>query len=254
MCGANVKKLENEVFVCVDCETTGLDLVADEIIEVAVNKFTLKDLLHSYETLVDPQKTIPPESTKIHHITEEMVKGKPFIHHVLPELLELIGSHIIVGHGIKFDIEMVAKSADRAGIKHRIRENRSIDTLRLARLYGGSPVNSLEELRKHFNIPQEGAHRAMSDVIVNIDVFRHLCREYKYVQDVFEVLSRPIQMKIMPLGKHKGRLLKELPLDYLIWAANKDFDQDLLFSLRSEIKRRKKGNSFAQASNPFNAL
>jgi DNA polymerase-3 subunit epsilon len=249
-----MRKLEHEIFVCIDCETTGLDLVSDEIIEVAVNKFTLKESLEEYESLIDPQKSIPAESIKIHNISEEMVKGKPFIKDVLPELLEFIGSHVVVGHGIKFDIEMIAKSADRAGFKHRLRENRFIDTLRLARLYGGSPVNSLEELRKHFNIQPEGAHRAMSDVVVNVDVFRQLCREYHSLHELFEALSRPIQMKIMPLGKHKGREIKEIPLDYLQWAANKDFDQDLLFSLRSEIKRRKKGNSFAQAANPFQGL
>ena len=112
--------------------------------------------------------------------------------------------------------------------------------------------NSLEQLRKHFNIEPEGAHRAMNDVIVNMHVFRHLCRNYKTVEQVFDLLSRPILMKTMPLGKHKGRLLQEVPLEYLQWASYKDFDQDLLFSIRSEIKKRKKGNLFSQAGNPFN--
>jgi DNA polymerase-3 subunit epsilon len=94
----------------------------------------------------------------------------------------------------------------------------------------------------------------MSDVIVNIEIFKQLSRDYKTTESLFDVLSRPIQLKTMPLGKHKGRAIKDIPLNYLIWAANKDFDQDLLFSLRSEIKRRKKGGLFTQASNPFSDL
>ena len=48
--------------------------------------------------------------------------------------------------------------------------------------------------------------------------------------------------------------MKEVPLDYLLWAARQEFDQDLLFSLRSEINRRKKGNSFTQSASPFAGL
>jgi DNA polymerase-3 subunit epsilon len=121
----------------------------------------------------------------------------------------------------------------------------------MARLYGASPVNSLEHLRKHFNIPQEGAHRAMNDVIVNREVFKHLAKGYKTTEKLFDVLSRPILMTTMPFGKHKGRSFKEIPLQYLSWMSNKDFDQDLLYSIRTELKRRKKGNHFSQSGNPF---
>jgi DNA polymerase-3 subunit epsilon len=121
----------------------------------------------------------------------------------------------------------------------------------MARLYGESPVNSLEQLRKHFNIPLEGAHRAMSDVIVNMAVFKQLAKRYRTTQQLFEALAKPILLKTMPLGKHKGRLLKDIPLQYLQWVAKKDFDQDLLYSIRSELKRRKKGDLFNQAASPF---
>lgn len=241
-------------FVCLDCETTGLDVNADRIIEVAAVKFTLNETFQSFESLVNPECDISPESTAIHHITKEMVCDKPVIAAVLPEILQLIGNHIIVGHGVGFDIEILSIAAQRAGIPCTLRHNSYLDTLRMARLYGESPTNSLEQLRRHFNIEDEGAHRAMSDVIVNMEVFKYLAKNYRTPQHLFEALSRPILMKNMPLGKHKGRPLKEIPLEYLLWAANKDFDQDLLFSIRSEIKRRKQGNLFTQAANPFSML
>jgi DNA polymerase III subunit epsilon len=247
-------KLEEETFVCIDCETTGLDPKADRIIEVAVARFTLTDTLAEFESLIDPQCPIPESSILIHHITQEMVNGKPTIDQVLPQILKIIGKHIIIGHGVGFDIEILASAADRAGIPTTLRSNRSLDTLRMARLYGESPNNSLEQLRAHFNIPLEGAHRAMNDVIVNREVFKFLAKRYKTTEQLFEILSKPIRMKIMPLGKHKGRPLKEVPLQYLQWAANKDFDQDLLYSLRTEIAQRKKGNLFTQAASPFKDL
>lgn len=246
-------KIKNENFVCIDCETTGLNPLEDQIIEVAVVHFTFsqKDPFASFESLVDPLCDIPQESIAIHNITKEMVTGKPQIKAVLPEVLKIIGDNTIIGHGVNFDIDIIAAAADRVGIKHTLKKNRVLDTLRMARLYGESPTNSLEQLRKHFGIPLEGAHRAMSDVIVNVEVFKYLAKNYFSTDDILRTLSSPILLKIMPLGKHKGRPMKEIPLDYLKWAANKDFDQDLLFSLRSEINKRKKGNLFTQAGNPF---
>lgn len=246
--------MSHEIFVCIDCETTGLDASVDRVVEVAVMSFTLTDILESFESLIDPEMPIPDTSTKFHHITDDMVQGKPKLKEHLQTLLKIIGNHPIIGHSIKFDVELLALACDKEGIPHRLRSNPLIDTLRLARLYGESPINSLEQLRKHFNVPEEGAHRAMSDVIVNREVFRHLSRKFRSLKEIYKVLEKPILMKVMPLGPHKGRLIKEVPLEYLKWAASKEFDEDLLFTIRHEINRRKQGNLFSQSTNPFKDL
>ncbi len=246
--------INKEVFVCVDCEATGLDLEKDKIIEIAAVKFTFKEILASYETLIDPEFPIPSESQLIHNISDEMVEGKPKIKEILPNLLKFIGNHIIVGHGVGFDISLIANEAKKNFVPCNILSSQTIDTLRLARLYGESPINSLENLRKHFNIALEGAHRAMNDVVVNIEVFKYLSKSFDTTESLLERLKKPILMKTMPLGKHKGRKFSDIPLDYLQWAAGKDFDQDLLYSLRLEIKNRKKKQTFNQVSNPFSEL
>lgn len=249
-----MSKFDEQLFVCLDCETTGLKPKEDKIIEVAVATFTVSGIVDQYESLINPGCPIPAESIAIHHITDLMVAEQPTIASVLPKVLELLGPHIIIGHGISFDIELVANAADRAGIKHSLAKNKTLDTLRMARLYGKSPTNSLEQLRKHFSIEPEGAHRAMSDVAVNIGVFLNLIKDYKNLDQLYAILEKPIQMQIMPLGKYKGRLVKEIPIDYLQWAARQSFDRDLLFTLRSEIKRRKNGQLFGQLASPFSQL
>lgn len=246
--------MKNETFVCIDCEATGLDLDKDRIIEIAAVLFTIETDLEIYDSLVDPEMEIPEESIKIHHITQKMVVGQPKIKEVLPKVLSMIGKHIIVGHGVGFDIHLVHRDAKKNGIHSSIDSNPFFDTLRMARLYGESPQNSLQTLRRHFNIGDEGAHRALNDVIVNIEVFRRLAAKYKTVEELQKMLNRPIRLKKMPLGKHKGRDFKEIPLDYLKWAARKDFDQDLSYSIKSEISRRKKTIGFSTSANPFSNL
>lgn len=248
------RPLGQQEFVCLDCETTGLDPKKDRILELAVVKFNFEKTFASFESLIDPERDIPEESIKIHRITAEMVKGKPPIAEVLPVVLRLIGSHVIVGHGVGFDVEMLIEASKLSGIPCHLKDNLIIDTLRMARLYGESPINSLEHLRKHFHIPEEGAHRAMNDVVVNVEVFKQLGRRYQSLEQLLKLLSKPIMMTEMPLGKHKGRSMRDIPIEYLRWAARKNFDQDLLYSIRYEISRRNKRPQFTSANNPFKNL
>lgn len=246
--------IDKDTFICIDCETTGLDIDKDQIIEVAVTCFKRNKIIDQIDTLINPLCPIPESSIAIHHITDEMVKDKPTIDQILPQITKLVGNYPIVGHGVNFDIQILTKAAEKNNIPCLIKNNPVIDTLRLARLYGRSAVNSLQALRNHFNIEQEGPHRAMADVTVNIQVFYQLVKDFKTTEQILKRLSKPIPMKTMPLGKHKGRLFKEIPLQYLRWAVHQNFDEDLLFSIRSELKKRKNGNQFSQATNPFSNL
>lgn len=246
--------IHKDSFLCLDCETTGLEPEKDQIIEIAIVRFTFEKRLDTFETLIDPLCTISEASIAIHHITDDMVKGKPTIQEVLPQILTFINDEIIVGHGITNDIAFLNYAAKRYSIPQRLESHPFVDTLRLARLYGESPTNSLQRLRQHFNIPEEGAHRAMNDVVVNIEVFKQLAKRFKTTEEMLERLKNPILMKAMPLGKFKGRPFSDISLEYLQWAVRQDFDQDLIFSLKSELKKRKKGTQFGQAASPFSEL
>lgn len=246
--------LKKDTFICLDVEATGLDVREDRILEVAAVRFSEMEVLESFETLIDPERDIPEESFKIHKIDQSMVKGKPKIKEVLPDLFSFIGDDIIIGHGINFDIQIIHYSSLREGMPSDFINHKNIDTLRLARLYGESPSNSLETLRKHFNIAPQGAHRAMNDVIVNLEVFYRLAERFKTTKDILQRLKDPIEFKRWPLGKYKGRTLREMPQNYLEWALHRDFDEDLMFTIQKELKRRKKGTSFLQNTNPFSNL
>lgn len=248
--------MSDDVFVCLDCETTGLNKEQDHIIEIALIKFTFKETLLEKQTLVNPMCLIPAQSIEIHHITQDMIKDQPLIQDILTDYLKPLENAILVGHKIDFDIDMVAKSAKTHLIPSTIHQHPSIDTLRLARLYGESDTNSLEALQDHFRIPKRTLHRAMEDVKLNIDVFKKLCDRlgFKDAKSIIKRLEKPIMLKKMPLGKHKGRPFQDIPLNYLKWASFQEFDNDLLFSIRSEIKRRKVNPSFQEVANPFQDL
>ena len=99
-----MKPLHKEVFICLDCEATGLDFDNDAIVELAAVKFTLEENLESYETLIDPCQTIPDITIKIHGITNEMVQGKPKIKEVLPAIANGIADPVMEGDQVLYYI------------------------------------------------------------------------------------------------------------------------------------------------------
>ena len=174
--------LKNAAFICLDCEFTGLDPDKDRIIEMAAVRFTVSENLAQFDALVNPDCQISEDSFAIHHISQEMVMEKPKIEELLSSFFAFVGRDMIIGHGIAYDLNMLERAAIRAGIHYPIKNNLCIDTLRLARLYGDSPNNSLESLAHHFNVPNPGSHRALNDVVMNIEVYKHLVRKYKTVE------------------------------------------------------------------------
>ena len=71
-------------------------------------------------------------------------------------------------------------------------------------------------------------------------------RSFPHIKGTFEIAGKQCSGDfMMDSGSAEAMILDSA------WAARQNFDQDLLFSLRSEINRRKKGNSFNQSTNPF---
>ena len=94
--------------VILDTETTGFDLENDRVIELGmlVFEFDPSDgcvlrVLHRFDQLEDPGFAIPPSSTEVHHITDEMVKGHVIDDAEVARLLE--GVEVVIAHNAGFD-------------------------------------------------------------------------------------------------------------------------------------------------------
>ena len=97
-----------------DTETTGVNLATDKIIElgIVIAEYCPKTgqvyrVLETYNECEDPGMPIPPASTKIHGITDEMVQGKKIIDSDLQTLIEDVS--LIIAHNAAFDRNFVEK-------------------------------------------------------------------------------------------------------------------------------------------------
>jgi DNA polymerase-3 subunit epsilon len=152
-------------FVAIDTETTGLDTDRDAIVSIAVVPFRGGEPTGEYETLVNPGRPIPPASTRIHGITDDMVAAAPRIGEVLDQIEAMCGDEVLVGHGVAFDLALIERTR-RAG--HRLPlGNTALCTMRLAAaLHPGWADVTLESLARRLRVPVVGRHTARGDALV----------------------------------------------------------------------------------------
>ncbi len=189
--------LNKLTFVGFDIETTGLDSKDHEIVEIGAVRFSIEEgLMDTFSSLVAPENPIPPKLTKIHGITNEMVKDAPSIESVLKDFIEFIGEDPLLAHNAKFDARFIAYYLGQHELSYG--KNPIYDTLPLSRkIVPDSENHKLPTLVKNFRIKVSQAHRALDDSKACMEVFMKLMslwmgNEDKYLSDL-NTLNRPVR-------------------------------------------------------------
>jgi DNA polymerase-3 subunit epsilon len=200
-----------------DTETTGVRNDKDRIIELAafdpIENRTFCQFIH-------PDFPVPPEATAIHGITNEMVSNAPFFKEVAESFISFCPPEtVLIAHNNDaFDKLFLEQEFKRAGLEFP--QFRFVDTLKWARKYRGDlPRHTLQSLREVYGFPANQAHRALDDVVVLHQVFSAMIDDLS-MEKVLELLARPQILSRMPFGKHQGKLLAEVPKDYVTWLAS----------------------------------
>ena len=149
-------------YVVLDIETTGLHATKDRIIEIAAVKIGMEDkIIDEFHTMVDPGMRIPPDSIKVHNITDDMVQGAPKIGEVMPQLAEFCKGYVVCAHNATFDIGFLRLDAAKAGVEL---PDTVLDTLPLARaVVPEIKRHKLDQVCKKLDVKLDTHHRALYD-------------------------------------------------------------------------------------------
>src|SRR6478735_1643763 len=163
--------------VLFDTETTGLDpLNGDRVIEIAALEL-INDLPtgRHFHSLVDPQRDIPPQATRVHGFTAGDLAGKPVFADIAAELLAFLGDGRMIAHNAPFDFSFLDMEFGRAGYPPLGRD-RMVDTLALAKTRFPGMPNSLDALCRRFSIDLSArtTHNALLDCRLLADVYVEL--------------------------------------------------------------------------------
>lgn len=163
--------------VLFDTETTGLEpLTGDRVIEIAaIELFNDLPTGNQFYALLDPERDIPMESTRVHGITSAHTEGKPKFADVATQMLEFFGDSPLVAHNAPFDFGFIDNELVRIGREKLVRA-RMVDTLVMAKARFPGMPNSLDALCRRFEVDLSArtTHNALLDCKLLAEVYLEL--------------------------------------------------------------------------------
>lgn len=167
-------------WVVLDTETTGRDANAPEteIVEIVIVAHDGTVLLNS---LVKPEKPIPPEVICIHGITDEMVKDAPSFTELFPKIDALLKGKVCIVYNAGYDIALIENLAERHGFGFWAVENWCLmkayaDYYKAPGRWRGSGYawQSLTSACKQQRVTLTEAHRALGDTLATWSLLKTL--------------------------------------------------------------------------------
>jgi DNA polymerase-3 subunit epsilon len=243
--GATEILLRETTFVVVDLETTGGRMngrdgkTADAITEIGAVKVRGGVVLGEFATLVDPERSIPPQIVQLTGITTAMVCDAPTIAAVLPMFLEFARGAVLVAHNARFDMGFLRAAADQCGI--RWVRPQTLCTVQLARRVLSreeAPSVRLAALAQLFAVANEPTHRALDDARATVEVL-HALIERVGNQGVHSYAELRSYLPNVPPAQRRKRVLAEgLPRRPGIYLFHGPADEVLYVGTAINLRRR----------------
>ena len=168
------RSLDALSYVVVDVETTGgSPFGGDRITEFCAVTVINGQIADVFETLVNPQRPIPPRVTRLTRITWEMVRHAPTIRDVATRIAESLRGHLFVAHNAAFDWRFVTSELSRFAGQQVSGER--LCTVKLARaVVPNIRRRSLDALSYFYGIENHARHRAGGDAVATAKVLLRL--------------------------------------------------------------------------------
>lgn len=167
-----------------DIEATGLNILRDRIVQIALIKYPHDGKEPEEMTmLINPGVPISIESMEIHGITPDMIRNEPTFQQVAQKIYDFIGESDLAGYNSdRFDIPMLMEEFARVGLELKVDHRRCIDVQKV--FYKMEPRTLKAALKVYCNKELEDAHDALADVRATVDVLKGQIIRYDNVDHI----------------------------------------------------------------------
>ncbi len=195
------RPLRDLSYVVFDTETTGLSpSEGDEIVAIAAVRVVKGRILtgETFNALVNPQRPIRPESTRIHGITDAMVADRPAAAIVVPQFHAFAADSVLVAHNAAFDLKFLKMKEPETGLRFT---NPVLDTMLLSvMLQGDGGDHTLDGIAERLGIDVVDRHTALGDALVTAGVFVGLLglleeSDYHTLRDVQQAANMVLELR-----------------------------------------------------------
>jgi len=225
-----------------DLETTGVNVVKDRIVEIAILKVYPNGNKESKTWLVNPEMQIPDEVIAVHGITNEKVANEPTFKELSKEIYAIIKDSDLGGfNSDRFDIPLLAEEMLRAEVDFDLKNTVSVDVQTIfhkmeKRTLGAAYTFYCDKIL-------EDAHSAAADTNATYEVLLAQLERYPDLENNIKKLAEFSSHKrtvdfagfiiydeedqeVFSFGKHKGKkvhdVLESEP-GYFSWILNAEF-------------------------------
>jgi len=168
------RELADTEFVVFDLETTGSKAPPCRVTEIGAYRVRNGEVLDRFETLLNPEMSIPPFITSLTGISDEMVVDAPLFEDIAVEFLEFIGESVMVAHNSHFDMRFLNHEIGRIFPDYKL-ANPCLCTVQLSRrLLPDIENHKLKTVAAHYEIDLTNHHRAAADAFATAHIFVNL--------------------------------------------------------------------------------
>lgn len=231
--------------VCFDVEATGTNTASDRIVQIALQEVGGSTEL---DLLINPGCPIPPESTEIHKISDEIVANLPgFAHHAEAIRNIVTGADLLGFNLANFDVPILWEEFYRCGIEWDLSDTRILDAGTLFKRREERTLSAAVQF--YCNREHDEAHDAGGDVAATVDVWlaqleryglhssdrEALERESNYEEKRVDLAGKIIVGKdgrpTYNIGKVRGTAVEDDP-GFGYWMLDRDFSENTKIALR----------------------
>ncbi len=227
--------MKNKIYAVVDIETTGGQPRRDRITEIAIVLYDGEKVLDQYQSLVNPERSIPTEITRITGITNAMVATAPKFFEIAKQVVTMTEGAIFVAHNVRFDYGFIREEFANLGYTYT---RRQLDTVVLSRkAFPGLKSYSLGNLIRHFDIQVENRHRAMDDVLATIDILGRILSQESGRLSADRLVNAGIKASHLPKDISMERI-HALPEEIGVYYFYNEYGQVIYVGKSINIRKR----------------
>jgi len=163
-----------------DIETTGLDVIEHEIIEIGCVLVTYElKVIEEFELKIKPEhiSNADPVSLKISHYNPLLWEDALSLKDGMEILSGKVQDAILVGQNVAFDSSFLEHAFSKNGIKNSMHYHK-LDTISIAWAKFHKDIDfehfSLREMCLYFGIKNEGIHTGLGDARATYELYKKL--------------------------------------------------------------------------------
>ncbi|HEC03316.1 MAG TPA: 3'-5' exonuclease [Phycisphaerales bacterium] len=222
-----------------DFETTDTNPATCGICQISAIELDSEEVL--YNKLCIPSAPIAPQATKVHGWTRSKLiqYGAEDEEEVMAGLIPLLENRILIGYNnFVFDDRVLARYWPEFAL-NEVRP--TIDLMRI--VYRTELLDSytLSDVYRHFvgEVDPALAHEAVFDCVMVARIAKKVIgtTPEDYMK-AMEALRQPVELQVMPFGKHHGKPIDRISRRYMRYMLTLDINPDVAYTFRQELNRR----------------